>query len=72
MLINIQRKKVLHLGSSITQLLRTLKLYDIITYKTQKKMIEAKEHIVKSPQISFIGVAYLQKIPTKSVNLTFQ
>ena len=24
-------------------------------------MIEAKEHIVKSPQISFIGVAYLQK-----------
>ena len=24
-------------------------------------MIEAKEHIVKSPQISFTGVAYLQK-----------
>lgn len=36
MLTNIQRKKVLQLGSSITQLLRTLKLYDIITYKTQK------------------------------------
>ena len=71
MLTNIQRKKVLQLGSFITQLLRTLKLYDIITYKTQK-MIEAKEHIVKSPQISFIGVAYLQKKPTKSVHLTFQ
>ena len=51
---------MLQLGSSITQLLRTSKLYDIITYKTQKKR-EANKYIVKSPQISFIGVAHLQK-----------
>ena len=47
-------------GCYRNKLILILKLYDIIKYKTQK-MIEAKEHIVKSPQISFTGVAYLQK-----------